>query len=375
MIKRHPALTCIFAIGLIGSATAQVTKRLTIGDPAPPLKVEAWVKGTPFALEKGKVYVVEFWATWCGPCIDSMPRLSDLADKMRGKIEIISVNMSDRSPAGESTPESKAHIDRISKWVTKNSDKMRYNVVLDDAAGTMAKTWMSASGQGGIPCAFVIDQEGTVAWIGHPEMGLAAVAEKVYAKKFDKKRAKNEYGVSMKVSLAAQDEKDALAKMARKGDLDAVEKAYMARVQASKHMDIPAASLIASELSKKYPAKALAFVQNRAKADMKGEHTMYGATLVFIAPNFKGNKEATKALIKFSRQTADTVKVENAAIEYAYHARVLLAVGDIAGARQWLDKATAKLSVYEPAQYRDNMKKYIDNSRAKVELEAKGRRS
>jgi hypothetical protein len=49
---------------------------LTIGSPAPELKINTWVKGDPVGgIEKGKVYVIEFWGTACGPCIKCMPHL------------------------------------------------------------------------------------------------------------------------------------------------------------------------------------------------------------------------------------------------------------------------------------------------------------
>ena len=63
----------------IAPAKKAVPITLKVGDPAPPLKATKWVQGSEVAsLEKGKVYVVEFWATWCGPCIVMMPHLGDL---------------------------------------------------------------------------------------------------------------------------------------------------------------------------------------------------------------------------------------------------------------------------------------------------------
>lgn len=46
--------------------TAQVY--FNIADPAPSLYVQEWLKGTPIQqFEKGRIYVIEFWATWCKP--------------------------------------------------------------------------------------------------------------------------------------------------------------------------------------------------------------------------------------------------------------------------------------------------------------------
>lgn len=73
-----PLLLCLLAAP-DQARSRQATPSLAVGDPAPPLRVEAFLKGEPIAaFEPGKVYVIEFWATWCAPCIEQMPHLSAL---------------------------------------------------------------------------------------------------------------------------------------------------------------------------------------------------------------------------------------------------------------------------------------------------------
>src|SRR5262245_13886578 len=70
---------------------------LHVGDPVPPLDVVKWIKGTEIAdFERGRVYVVEFWTTWCQPCIAGMPHLTALQRQYADKgLRVISVSWGD----------------------------------------------------------------------------------------------------------------------------------------------------------------------------------------------------------------------------------------------------------------------------------------
>ena len=144
---------CAAVVSMVGTAHAA----LKVGDPAPRIAPGKWAQGEAVnALEGDKVYLIEFWATWCGPCIAVIPHLSELSEKYSAQgLVVIGQNL------GEDE-------NKVAAFVRKMGAKMSYRVAVDDSSQTMANTWLRAAGQKGIPCAFVVNKKGKIAYIGHP---------------------------------------------------------------------------------------------------------------------------------------------------------------------------------------------------------------
>ena len=181
---------------------------LLIGKPPPPLTVAAWVKGEPITeLTKGKVWVVDFWATWCGPCKAAIPHLTQLAKQHEGKVEVLGISISER----QKSPEDIAYQDVVRKFVDKQGERMDYRVAVDTPDKLMHATWFKPTGTGGIPTAYIIDQKGLVVWtgIGDPTT-LERIVEEVLAGTFDPK-----HEIELQKKLQAEAKERAAAHIAK----------------------------------------------------------------------------------------------------------------------------------------------------------------
>jgi thiol-disulfide isomerase/thioredoxin len=158
-------LMIIISLNLFASAYAQESAPLLIGDEAPAIKFSKWLKGTPVnSFEKDKMYVIECWATWCGPCIAAMPHLSELAKKYKDRVTFIGFNVWEKIP--DEQPYTTV-LPKVTSFVENLGEKMSYNVAVDDDNRYMAKNWLARAKAPGIPTTFLV-KDGKFIWIGHP---------------------------------------------------------------------------------------------------------------------------------------------------------------------------------------------------------------
>ncbi len=163
---------------------------LFIGSKAPELHIAKFIKGDSVtSFEEDQVYVVEFWATWCGPCIAAFPHLSQLQSDHGDAVTFIGVNV------WEGVDDQVERMDKVEKFVADQGDRMSYTVAVEDGSG-MADNWMKPAAQNGIPAAFIVDGTGHVAWIGHPATIDEPLAD-VVAGNFDPATAVQEAKDSM----------------------------------------------------------------------------------------------------------------------------------------------------------------------------------
>lgn len=158
----------IMVVFATGNINAQERITLQVGDQAPPISYSKWLQGPkPITkIENDKIYVFEFWATWCGPCIQAMPHLSELSKKYAGKITFVGCDVWETSHGGGSQ---EGYLPKVIQFVKqqKKLGRLTYNVFADNNKEDMGNKWLKAAGQDGIPSSFVI-QKGRIAWIGHP---------------------------------------------------------------------------------------------------------------------------------------------------------------------------------------------------------------
>ena len=147
------------------SGYLQVRDRATqlglIGETAPDISIKTWIKGGPVTLEdlRGRVVLLEFWATWCKPCHEMFPKLKQLHEQesLRG-LEITAITRHYMAYRG--TEESMAEeLQLMRTMVTDHGVSFAVGVAEDEGL-------QAIYGANGLPTVVLIDRQGVVRYAG-----------------------------------------------------------------------------------------------------------------------------------------------------------------------------------------------------------------
>jgi cytochrome c biogenesis protein CcmG/thiol:disulfide interchange protein DsbE len=139
------AACLLAAAAATGADGDTVLKAWPAAKPTPELRL-ADLQGREWKLAqlRGKVVVVNFWASWCGPCVDELPVLNALARQDPARVAVIGVNYKEALDS----------IERFSK------DHPFAYPLLRDRSGEMFKQWTS----GVMPTTILVDRQGRARW-------------------------------------------------------------------------------------------------------------------------------------------------------------------------------------------------------------------
>jgi len=142
-------IIALFSLVLVSACGTTDDGKVLVG-PAPNFTLED-IAGKSVSLSdvKGKVVIVDFWATWCGPCLMSIPELVDLQDKYKTKgLVVVGISVDD---------------EQVSKGeLVAFKEKMRINYPILRANNKVYEDYFGRRSGFSIPTLFVIDREGKV---------------------------------------------------------------------------------------------------------------------------------------------------------------------------------------------------------------------
>ncbi|MBE0635152.1 TlpA family protein disulfide reductase [Candidatus Bipolaricaulota bacterium] len=132
---------------------AEISIGIRIGQRAPDFRL-ASLDHEDVSLSdfRGKIVILDFWASWCGPCKSTMPGLEDLARTLASDVVLLGVSL-DRSEANAADYLDANNFHAMIGLYGSYADAYR-------VSGTYGVT--------GIPKTFIIDRDGIIRYVGHP---------------------------------------------------------------------------------------------------------------------------------------------------------------------------------------------------------------
>lgn len=148
-MKSKQALIIILVVFLVSIITFELfrsTGPVEVGRTAPQFTLQD-LAGREVSLEdyRGKIVILDFWATWCGPCRMTMPMLDDIQKEYTGKMSILAINLQEPK-------------DVVREYIMRQG---LHSEVLLDEDGSVGRQYGAAA----IPMQLLIDQDGIIRYI------------------------------------------------------------------------------------------------------------------------------------------------------------------------------------------------------------------
>ncbi|MFW2477869.1 MAG: TlpA family protein disulfide reductase, partial [Sediminibacterium sp.] len=165
MIYLHRAFRSGVFFVLFFLAFKEMFAQVKIGDQAPAIKITDWVqKNSKDTSLNGKFVIIDFWATWCAPCLASMAHVNELVEEFKQNENLVFLAMSDEPK------------EKISPLLSRVPFKAS---VVTDTSGYTQNDYSITS----IPDCVIIDDKGQVQWTGNPKYLTKSIIEGILARK------------------------------------------------------------------------------------------------------------------------------------------------------------------------------------------------
>lgn len=155
MIKKIFLLITILSISNSYAQEKKIWAKSFINKKAPEIIVEKWLTEKPDT--NGKFILIDFWATWCGPCIRVIPELNEFHNRFKDKLVVIGISDEPK--------------EKVKKMKTP---LMEYYSAIDTKE-RLERIYEIK----GIPHCVIINPDGIVVWEGWPQQKGFELTEKV----------------------------------------------------------------------------------------------------------------------------------------------------------------------------------------------------
>lgn len=170
-MKYFSTALLIMLTSIVELKSVSAQSAIKIGNDAPPINVTDWLKHKPISVElRNRMIVLEFWATWCGPCIQAVPHMNELQEKYDPN-DVLFLSLTYE------------HVDKVNR--TLNRIPFSSAVATDSSRATQIAYGDGKTGLEAYPLSIVIDKENKIRWIGQPTELTHSVIDEIYETNFE----------------------------------------------------------------------------------------------------------------------------------------------------------------------------------------------